>query len=74
MYNPTNRDTHFASCIRVNCVSNVRTDWINATNHEDFANAIIDTNINSGTFGRVTGRSTTSNNNRIVVLGARINF
>ena len=30
--------------------------------------------INSGTFGRVTARSTTSNNNRIVVLGARINF
>jgi hypothetical protein len=32
-------------------------------------------NINSATFGRVTAKNTTTgNNNRIVVLGARINF
>ena len=53
---------------------NLRTDWINATNHEDFATATIDSNINSATFGRVTAKSATGNNNRIVVLGARINF
>ncbi|HEY1493350.1 MAG TPA: TonB-dependent receptor [Candidatus Solibacter sp.] len=53
---------------------NIRTDWINATNHEDFATATIDANINSATFGRVTAKSATGNNNRIVVLGARINF
>jgi hypothetical protein len=53
---------------------NLRTDWINATNHEDFATATIDTSINSATFGRVTAKSATGNNNRIIVLGARINF
>ena len=35
-------------------ISNLRTDWLNATNHEDFATATIDPNINSATFGRVT--------------------
>ena len=53
---------------------NLRTDWINATNHEDFATATIDTNINSATFGRVTAKAAAGNNNRIVVMGARINF
>jgi hypothetical protein len=51
-----------------------RTDWLNATNHEDFANASYDLNINSPTFGRITGASTNSNNNRIIVLGARLNW
>jgi hypothetical protein len=50
----------------------LRTDWINSTNHEDFATATIDTNINSATFGRVTGPG--ANNNRIIVLGGRLNF
>jgi hypothetical protein len=53
---------------------NLRTDWINATNHEDFATATIDSSINSATFGRVTAKAAAGNNNRIVVLGARINF
>ena len=35
---------------------NLRTDWINATNHEDFANTTIDSSINSATFGRVTAK------------------
>jgi hypothetical protein len=51
-----------------------RTDWLNATNHQDFANATIDLSVNSATFGRITGPSTTSNNNRIIVMGARLNW
>ena len=51
-----------------------RTDWLNATNHEDFTNATYDLSIDSATFGRITGPSTTSNNNRIIVLGARLNW
>ena len=37
-----------------------RTDWLNATNHQDFANATIDASINSATFGRITGGSGTT--------------
>ena len=48
----------------------VRTDWLNAANHPDFSGATIDANINSATFGRVTGGSGA----RIIVLGARLNW
>ncbi len=51
----------------------LRMDWLNATNHTDFANATIDTNINNTTFGRFTGAGN-SINNRIIVLGGRFNF
>jgi hypothetical protein len=52
-----------------------RTDWLNATNYQDFANATVDLNVNSVNFGRVTGPTAgSSNNNRIIVLGARFNF
>ena len=47
---------------------------MNATNHQDFANATIDLSLNSATFGRITGPSTASNNNRIIVMGARLNW
>jgi hypothetical protein len=55
----------------------LRTDWLNATNYQDFANATIDLNISSVNFGRITGpgpAAAPSNNNRIIVLGARFNF
>ena len=52
----------------------LRTDWLNAANKQDFANANIDLNINSVNFGRVTGPTTGSNNNRIIVVGGRFNF
>ena len=48
----------------------IRTDWVNAANHPDFSGATIDSNINSATFGRVTGGA----NARIVTLGARFNW
>jgi hypothetical protein len=41
---------------------------LNAANHPDFSGATIDANINSATFGRVTGGSGA----RIIVLGARL--
>jgi hypothetical protein len=50
----------------------LRTDWLNATNHEDFATGTIDLSINSATFGRFTAAG--NNNNRIIVLGGRLNF
>jgi hypothetical protein len=50
----------------------IRTDWLNCTNHSDFANATIDSSIDSPTFGRFTKAGT--NNNRIIVLGARLNW
>ena len=50
----------------------IRTDWLNATNHPDFATATIDTSIDSATFGRITAAG--SNANRIIVLGARLNW
>ena len=49
----------------------VRTDWLNASNHPDFSGATIDSNINSSTFGRITGGGGA---NRIIVLGARLNW
>jgi hypothetical protein len=52
----------------------LRMDWLNATNHPDFTNATIDANIDSTTFGRFTGASSSSNNNRIIVLGGRVNW
>ena len=52
----------------------VRMDWLNATNHPDFTNATIDTSIDSTTFGRFTGTNSTTNNNRIIVLGGRISW
>ena len=52
----------------------IRTDWLNSTNHPDFTNATIDPSINSTTFGRFTGATSSSNNNRIIVLGGRISW
>jgi hypothetical protein len=52
----------------------LRMDWLNATNHPDFSNATIDTNIDSTTFGRYTGTNSSTNNNRIIVLGGRVNW
>ena len=52
----------------------LRMDWLNATNHPDFSNATIDPSIDSTTFGRYTGTSSTSNNNRIIVLGGRLSW
>ncbi len=46
----------------------LRADAINATNSPQFSNP--DTNINSLTFGRING----AGGNRIVVVGARLNF
>jgi Carboxypeptidase regulatory-like domain len=51
----------------------IRTDWLNATNHPDFSNATIDTSIDDTTFGRYTGAGG-ANNNRIVVIGGRLNW
>lgn len=51
----------------------IRTDWLNATNHTDFANAAIDANISSATFGRLSSASA-MNNNRIIVIGGRLNW
>jgi len=47
----------------------LRADAINAFNHVNFSNP--DTNINSGTFGRITGTSTDP---RVVVLSGRFTF
>ena len=49
----------------------LRTDWLNSTNHQDFSNATIDSSIDSATFGRFTGGG---NANRIIVLGGRLNW
>ena len=49
----------------------VRTDWVNVTNHPDFSGSTIDSNIDSATFGRITGGGATG---RIIVLGARLNW
>jgi hypothetical protein len=51
---------------------NLRADWLNATNHPDFTTASINTSIDSTSFGRFTGAG--NNNNRIVVLGGRLNW
>lgn len=48
---------------------NIRADAINATNHVNFSNP--DTNINSLSFGNITGTSTDP---RIIVLSARFTF
>jgi hypothetical protein len=50
----------------------LRADFLNATNHPDFSSATIDSSIDSATFGRFTAAG--SNNNRIIVLGARFNW
>lgn len=47
----------------------LRADAVNVANHANFSNP--DTNINSTTFGRITGTSTDA---RIVVLSARFSF
>ena len=51
----------------------LRTDWLNATNHPDFSNATIDASINDATFGRYTGAGS-ANNNRIIVIAGRLNW
>ena len=51
----------------------IRTDWLNATNHQDFSNATIDGSIDSVTFGRFTGAGN-ANNNRIIVINGRLNW
>ena len=50
----------------------IRTDWANATNHPDFATATIDTSIDDTNFGRFTKAG--SNLNRIITIGARLNW
>ena len=50
----------------------IRTDWLNSTNHPDFSSATIDTSIDDATFGRFTAAG--SNNNRIIVVGGRLNW
>jgi hypothetical protein len=50
----------------------LRTDWLNSTNHPDFATASIDSSIDDTSFGRFTAAG--SNNNRIIVLGGRLNW
>jgi hypothetical protein len=52
----------------------IRADWLNATNHPDFSNATMDLSIDSPTFGRFTGTNGNTNNNRIIVLGGRLNW
>ncbi|MCU1233300.1 MAG: hypothetical protein JWP63_1267, partial [Candidatus Solibacter sp.] len=49
----------------------IRTDWLNAANHPDFSGSTIDSNIDSATFGRITGGV---GGGRIIVLGARLNW
>jgi hypothetical protein len=51
----------------------LRADFLNSTNHPDFSNATLDSNIDSVTFGRFTAFGS-ANNNRIVVLGGRLNW
>jgi hypothetical protein len=51
----------------------IRTDWLNSTNHPDFSNATIDTSIDDATFGRYTGAGS-ANNNRIIVIAGRLNW
>ncbi len=50
----------------------IRTDWLNSTNHPDFTTATLDSNIDSATFGRFTAAG--NNNNRIIVVGGRLNW
>lgn len=50
----------------------IRADFLNATNHPDFSTATIDSSIDDANFGRFTAAG--SNNNRIIVLGGRINW
>jgi hypothetical protein len=50
----------------------IRTDWLNSTNHPDFSTASIDSSIDDATFGRFTAAG--SNNNRIIVIGGRLNW
>jgi len=52
----------------------IRTDWLNSTNHMDFSNSTIDSSIDSVTFGRFTGVNGNTNNNRIIVIGGRLNW
>ncbi|HTS24265.1 MAG TPA: TonB-dependent receptor [Bryobacteraceae bacterium] len=68
-------DASLAKTFRINERFNfeLRTDWLNSTNHQDFTNATIDTSIDSTTFGRFTGAGG-ANNNRIIVLGGRLNW
>jgi len=47
----------------------LRADAVNAGNHANFSNP--DSNINSTTFGRITGTSTDA---RVIVLSGRLNF
>jgi hypothetical protein len=78
-------DTSLAKRFRISERFNfeLRTDWLNATNHPDFSfgggtAGSIDLSINSPTFGRVlaTGASPGAggNNNRIIVMSGRLNF
>jgi hypothetical protein len=50
----------------------IRADFLNATNHPDFSTATIDSSIDDANFGRFTAAG--SNNNRIIVLGGRVNW
>jgi hypothetical protein len=70
-----NLDASLQKQFRINDRFNfeLRTDWLNSTNHPDFSNATLDTSIDSATFGRFTAAGS-ANNNRIVVLGGRLNW
>jgi len=70
-----NLDLALAKQFRITERLNVdlRTDWLNATNHPYFSGAPLDSNINSATFGRYTGAGN-ANTKRIIVIGARINW
>lgn len=69
-----NLDASLAKTFRITERFNfeLRTDWLNSTNHPDFATATIDTSIEDTSFGRFTAAG--SNNNRIIVVGGRLNW
>jgi hypothetical protein len=69
-----NLDAALSKSFRITERFNVelRTDWLNSTNHPDFSTATIDSSIDDATFRRFTGAG--SNANRIVVLGGRVNW
>ncbi len=68
-----NLDASLAKTFRITERFNfeLRTDWLNSTNHPDFSNASIDTSIDDASFGRFTGGG---NANRIIVVGGRLNW
>jgi hypothetical protein len=76
LYRRRSRDLSLrhSSASRSHSYFEIRADWLNATNHPDFSNATLDSSIDSATLGRFTGTSSTSNDNRIIVLGGRFDW